>query len=133
MECSSNPFRISVVAAAGWLSVLPPSLLLAASVLRQLQPRQYEPARTISMFFEWVMPHISRASAALLFIGLPGVAVVAGGLTLRSLWHGNETLRQDALAAVSSLQRHLSAAILATATLIGGAILVVVFAHILTD
>jgi hypothetical protein len=133
MQTASHPLRISALAAAGSLLVLPATVLLGAALLRQLQPQQYEPARTISMFFAWVTPHISRAGAALLFVGSPGIAVVAGGLTLRSLWRGNETLRQDTSAALGTLRRHLSVAILASTTLLACAILAAVFVHILTD
>ncbi len=133
MTHASNPFRLSLVAAGEWLLVLPAALLLAAAALRQLQPPAHEPARTISMLFNWAVPHISRSGAALLFIGLPAVVVVIGGATLLRLWRGNETLRQDAVAALASLRRHLVVCILASATLLACAILAAVFAHIITD
>jgi len=101
--------------------------------LRLMQPRQYEPARTSWVIFEWATTHISHAGAGLLFIGLPALAVVVGGLVLWMLWRGNETLRQDLAAALASLGRHLAIAVLATGTLLAGAILAAVLLHIITD
>ncbi len=133
MKYSSNPLRLSLVAAGEWLLVLPATLLLAAAALRQMQPAQHEPARTISLLFNWAVPHISRSGAALLFIGLPGIVAVAGCVMLVRLWRGNETLRQDVSTALASLRRHLVVCILASATLLACAILAAVFAHIITD
>ena len=53
MKNATNSFRLFAVAASEWLLVLPATLLLAGSALRQLQPPQYDPARTIGMIFEW--------------------------------------------------------------------------------
>jgi len=133
MEHPASPSKLFAVALSEWLLVLPATLLLGAAVLRQLQPRQFEPARTSWMVFEWTATNISHAGAALLFLGLPGVAVVAGCAALLLLWRGSETLRQDVRAAVASLRRHLAVAILGTGTLLAGAILAAVLVHILTD
>jgi hypothetical protein len=79
------------------------------------------------------MTHVSRSGAALLFIGLPAIAVVAGFAVLLMVWRGNETLRQDATAVMASLRRHLAIATLGTGTLLAGAILAAVLVHIITD
>jgi hypothetical protein len=129
----ASPSRLFAVALSEWLLVLPASALLAAAALRLLQPRQYEPARTSWVIFEWAAAHISRTDAVVLFLGLPGIAVVAGLATLLLLWHGNETLRQDVMTALASLRRHLAIAILGTGTLLAGAILATVLVHIITD
>ncbi len=133
MQHSASPPKLFAVAIPEWLLVLPPALLLSAAALRFLQPRQYEPARTSWMIFEWTTGHVSHAGAALLFIALPSVAVVGGCAALLWLWRGNETLRQDVTAAVASLRRHLAVAILGTGTLLAGAILAAVLVHIITD
>ena len=109
-----------------------PALLLAA-VVRFLQPREYEPARTSWLIFEWATTHISHAGAAVLFLGLPGIAIVTGCVALLMVWRGNETLRLDVTAVVASLRRHLAIAILGTGMLLGGAILAAVLVHIVTD
>jgi hypothetical protein len=109
------------------------TLLLTAAVLRQLQPRQFEPARTSWGIFEWTATHISLVGAAWLFLVLPAVAVVAGCAGLMLAWRRNETLRQDTSELIACLRRNLAAAILGTGTLLAAAILAAVVAHIITD
>jgi len=133
MNYPARPFKLFAVALWEWLLVLPATLLLAAAALRQLQPRQFEPARTSWVIFEWATTLISRSGAALLFIGLLAIAVVAGFAVLLMVWRGNETLRQDMTAVMASLRRHLAIAILGVGTLLAGAILAAVLVHIITD
>lgn len=129
---ASSP-KLSALAFSEWLLVLPAALLLAAAALRQLQPRQFEPARTSWAIFEWTATHISQAGAALLFLVLPAVAAVAGCVGLMLAWRKSETLRQDTVALLTSLRRQLAAAVLGMGTLLAGAILVAVIIHIITD
>ena len=133
MEHRKNAPKFFAAAFSAWLLVLPAAILLAAAALRLMQPRQYEPARTSWVIFEWAMAHISRAGAALLFIGLPAIAVAVGCAVLLWVWRRNETLRQDVTAVIASLRRHLAIAILGTGTLLAGAILAAVLVHIITD
>src|SRR5260370_17313057 len=86
-------FRLPVVAICEWLLVLPATVLLAAAALRMLQPRQYEPARTSWIIYEWTVTHVSRLGAAPLFIGMPGVVVAPGCLSLLPRWPQHQTLR----------------------------------------
>jgi hypothetical protein len=78
----SGSFRLPIVAISEWLLVLPAAVFLAAAALGILQPRQYEPARTSWIIFEWTATHVSWLGAAILFIGMPGVVVIAGFATL---------------------------------------------------
>lgn len=125
--------KLSVLAVSEWLLVLPATLFLAAALLRQLQPRQFEPARTSWVIFEWTATHISQIGAALLFVVLPAAAVVAGCTGLLLAWRESETLRRDKVGVFTSLGRNLSVAILGAGTLLAGAILAAVIMHIITD
>lgn len=133
MSHAASPSKLFALAVSEWLLVLPATLLLAAAALRQLQPAEHEPARTISMIFSWIGPRISHADAALLFLGLPGIAAIGGCVALLVAWHKSETLRQDTVAVFTSLRRHLAVAILGAGTLLAGAILAAVIVHIITD
>jgi hypothetical protein len=133
MEHHSSSPRILAAAVSEWLLVLPAAVFLAAAALRLLQPRQYEPARTSWILFEWATTHISHTGAALLFIALPAIAVVAGCAMLLLSWRKNETLRQDMASALTSLRHHLAIGVLGTGTLLAGAILVAVLLHIIAD
>jgi len=129
---ASSP-KLSALAVSEWLLVLPATLLLAAATLRQLQPRQFEPARTSWAIFEWTTKHISQAGAAWLFLILPAVALAAGFAGIALAWRRSEALRQDAIAMFASLRRHFALAVLGAGALLAGAILLAVVAHIITD
>lgn len=133
MNHPACPSRLFAWAVSEWLLVLPATLLLGAAALRQLQPAEHEPARTISLIFSWVGPRLSHSDAALLFLGLPGIAAIAGCVAILVAWRKSETLRQDAAAVLTSLRRNLAVAILGTATLLAVAILAAVILHIITD
>jgi hypothetical protein len=133
MKHSTSRFTLLTFAVSEWLLVLPAAVLLAAAALRQLQPPQYEPARTSWLIFEWTTGHISRAGAALLFLGLPGLVVIMGCTALLRIWGENETFRQDVMSAVEVLRRHAAIALMTIATLLAGSILAVAAVHIITD
>lgn len=133
MNQSASQAKLLALAVSEWLLVLPASLVLLAALLRLLQPREYEPARSSWVIFEWVRTHISHSGAALVFIGLPGVAAFAGAVRLWLVWRANETLRQDLSGALASLRRHFAVLILGTGTLVAAVILAAVVAHLITD
>ena|ERR1041384_5017384 len=129
---ASSP-KLSVLALSEWLLVLPAALLLAAAALRQLLPRQFEPSRTAWTVFEWTTTHISHSGAAWLFLVLPAGALAAGFAGMALAWRRSDTLRQDTTAMFASLRRHFVVAALGVGTLLAGAILLAVVAHIITD
>ena len=126
------PSGLSIVAVGEWLIVLPPAVLVAAAALRSLGGRGL-PARTGWVISEWVASHVSRLGAGLVFIGMPAVVVLMGGATLLRVWRGNQELRQDAIAGLAILRRQLAIGLLTIATLLAGAILAAVGAHVITD
>jgi hypothetical protein len=121
------------VAICEWLLVLPATLFLAAAALRILQPRQYEPARTSWFIFEWTATHVSRLGAAILFIGMPGVVVVAGFATLLGNWRPDPALLHDVAMTLAIVRRHLTIGLLTAAVLLAGTILTAVAVHAITD
>lgn len=133
MNRSASRAKLLALAVSEWLLVLPAAVLLAAAALRLVAPRAYEPARTSGVIFAWATTHNSRAQAALLFLGLPGVAVLAGGLALLLVWRRNDALRRDLRAALESLRRHFSVAVLSAGTLLAAVILAAVVRHIMAD
>jgi|ERR1700680_110923 len=129
----SKPFRLPVVAIGEWLMVLPAAVFLTAAAVRLLQPRQYEPAHTSWLIFDWTTTHISRLGAAMLFICMPGIVVLAGCATLVQTWREGQALRHDATLGLTIFRRHLTIGLLTTATLLAAAILIIAVAHLVTD
>jgi hypothetical protein len=128
-----KPSRLPMLAISEWLMVLPATVFLAVAALRLLQPRQYEPAHTSWVIFEWTTTHISRLGAGMLFLGMPGLVVVAGGVTLLRIWHEDQTLRDDAVLGLTIFRRHVATGFLTVATLLGAAILMLAVVHLVTD
>jgi hypothetical protein len=112
------------------MMLLPPSFLLAVSVLRLLQPSRYQPARTSWIILEWTSTNISRLEAAVLFLCLPAVVVSAGLTIVYRFWRGDASLREHAALGLKILRQHLPIGLLATATLLGAAILALVVSHL---
>jgi hypothetical protein len=129
----SKPTRLPIIAMADWLMVLPAAVFLTAAALRLLQPRQYEPAHTSWLIFDWTTTHISRLGAAVLFIGMPSIVVLAGCVTLLQTWREDQALRHDATVALTIFRRHLTIGLLTTATLLAAAIFTFAVAHLVTD
>lgn len=129
----SGSLRFPIVAICDWLLVLPATVFLGTAALRMLQPRQYEPARTSWIIFEWTATHVSRLGAAILFIGMPGAVVVAGFATLLRNWRQDPTLRHDVGMTLAMVRRHLANALLTAAVLLAGTILIAVAVHAVTD
>ena len=69
----------------------------------------------------------------LFLIALPFSAFVIGCATVLRAWRNDPQLRAAARDAIASLRVHLSALLIAGATLLAGAILSVVALHIITD
>ena len=128
-----KPFRLPILAISEWLLVLPATVFLAAASLRLLQPRQYQPARTGWIIFEWTTTHISQIGAAVLFLGMPGLVVVAGCGALLRMWRKDQALRHDVLLGLTVFRRHLATGFVALATLLGAIILALTVAHVITD
>jgi|SRR5437016_8851386 len=126
-------FRLRTIAIWEWLMILPATLLLTAATLRTLQPRQYEPARTSWIIFEWTMTHVSRLGAVILFIGMPGVVVAAGCAALLRNWRKDQALRNDVTMTVAIVRRHFAFGLLTAAVLLAGTILTAVAVHMVTD
>jgi hypothetical protein len=129
---ASKPFRLSILAIQ-WLMVLPAAVFITAAALRLLQPRQYEPAHTSSLIFEWTTTHISQVGAAMLFLAMPGAVVTGGCATLLRIWREDQALRRDAVLGLTIFRRHLAMGLLTTATLLAAAILTFALAHLVTD
>jgi hypothetical protein len=129
----SKSFRFPLLAISEWVMVMPATVFLAVAALRLLQPRQYQPARASWVIFEWTTTHISRLGAAMLFLAMPGLVVVAGCSALLRMWREDQALRHDIVFGLTVFRRHLATGFLAVATLLGGAILALAVAHLITD
>lgn len=131
MAISKSSLRL--LACLEWLMVLPASVFLTAAVLRLLQPREYEPARTSWLIVDWTVRNVSRSGAGVLFLALPALVALIGAATLLRAWGENETLRLDATAAVAALWRHRLIVLLGAGAALALAIIALVVGHSVAD
>lgn len=112
--------------------LLPATVFVAAAVLRLLQPPQFEPARTSWVIFDWTVKHIPDLGAAVLFTGLPGLALLVGGAALLRSWRRDQELRHDGAAALAIIWRQRVVVCLAAVTLLAAALLAFAVGHMVT-
>jgi hypothetical protein len=114
------------------LLIFPAGLFMAALFVRNLQPQQYEPARTAQQIVMWyaARPHIGLWA---LLIALPLAVLVTGCATLLHRWSREAELRQAALETLTTLRAHLGTLLIAGATLAAGGFLAIVALHVASD
>ncbi len=121
-----------VVAVTELLLIFPAALFMTALFVRNLQPLQYEPARTAQRIVTWyaLRPRVGLWG---LLIALPLAVLVTGCLTLLRCWRDDAELRQAARHALAAIRRHMVTLLVAAATVTAGCILAIVALHVLTD
>jgi hypothetical protein len=120
------------VAGLELLLVLPAILFMTALFVRNLQPAQYEPARTAARLVEWFAAQ-PLVGLGVLLIALPLAALFIGSASVVLDWRRDAELRQAALGMVAALRGHLAILSIAIATLTACVILAIVALHVLTD
>ena len=121
-----------ITAGTELLLVFPATLFMAALVVRNFQPGQFEPAHTAQRIVNWYASHTAIGLWVLL-IALPLPVLVTGGVALLRLWNNDADFRRAARESLSILRAYLSEFLLAAATFTATAILAIVALHMITD
>jgi hypothetical protein len=120
------------IATAELLLVFPAALFMTALFLRNIQPQQYEPARSAQRVVDWFAAR-PRLGLAICLTALPLVALVIGGVTVLRGWRQDAQLRQAARETLAAVRRHLATLLIAGATLVAGGVLAIVAVHVIAD
>jgi len=120
------------LAALELLLVFPAVLFMTALFARNVQPLQYEPARTAQRIVDWyaARPHLGLW---VLLIALPLAVLTIGSLTLAHEWRRDQDLRDATHQAIALMRSHASSLLIAGATAAACGILAIVTLHVLTD
>ena len=120
----------SALAATELLLVFPAVLFMTALFVRNLQPQQYEPARSAQRVVDWyaASPHVGLW---VLLIAMPLTVLSIGTVTLMRAWKADADLRSSARQVARILRAHLAIALVAWATLTAGVIVAIVGMHVL--
>lgn len=120
------------LAAAELLLVAPAALFMAALFVRNLQPQQYEPARTAARIVA-LYASSTHVGLWLLLIAMPLLVLIVGSIALLRSWRADSVLRQAAHQAIATLRAHFATFLIACATASAFAILAIVALHLITD
>jgi hypothetical protein len=114
------------------LFIAPAALFMTSLFVRQLQPLQYEPARSAQRVVDWFSAS-PRVGLDICLVALPFAALVIGCATVLRSWRADAELRRATLETLAAIRTHIAALLIAGATLTAGVILAIVGMHMITD
>jgi hypothetical protein len=121
-----------LIATAEMCLVFPAALFMTSLFLRELQPAQYEPARTARRLVDWFSAR-PFLGLDILLIALPLTALVVGSTAVVRSWRTDASLRRAVLGTLVLVRSHLATLLIAGTTLMAGGILAIVAMHMITD
>ncbi|HEV2327089.1 MAG TPA: hypothetical protein VGS10_24330 [Terracidiphilus sp.] len=110
--------------------IFPAALFMTALFVRNVQPQQFEPAHTAQRIVDW---YAARTHLGLwvFLIGFPLAVLAIGCVSLLRNWRSDPALRQAAFECAGMLRRYFAVAVIALATAVSAAILVIVALHLI--
>lgn len=120
------------VAAAEVVLIFPAVLFMSALFMRNVQPKQIEPARTAQAIVMWYAARVHFGLWVLL-MALPFIVFVIGCITLLHSWNEDADLREAAGKTFAAIRAHLAVMVIAIATLTSAGVLAIIGLHVLTD
>lgn len=120
-----------VVATLELTLIFPAVLFMTALFVRNLQPQEFEPARTAERIVAW---YAARPHLGLWFLltGFPLGVLLIGCVSLARSWRSDPELRVAALAWAGILQRYFALFLIALAAAASAGILGIVALHLIT-
>ena len=123
--------RSRVIAVMELVLIFPAVLFMTALVLRNLQPPQYEPARSAQQLVMWYAGRMW--TLWFLLLGLPLIVLVSGCAELLRSYNRDIVLPLTSQKSLAMARAHLSSLFIAATTLIAGVILAIVVLHVLAN
>jgi len=114
------------------LLIFPAGLFMTALFVRNLQPSQYEPARSAQRIVDWFSARTGLGLYVCLMM-LPLAALVIGLASVVRTWRRDPEFRQATLRIVGAVRTHVASLLIAAVTVIAGGILGIVALHVITD
>jgi hypothetical protein len=123
--------RARIIATMELVLIFPAALFMTALVLRNLQPLQYEPARSAQQLVMWYADRMW--TLWVLLSGLPFIVLVSGCAELLRRWNRDSVLALISQRSLAVVRAHLASLFIAATTLIAGVILAIVVLHVLAN
>lgn len=124
-------FTNDVIAAWALLLVGPAVLFVTALFVRRVPPPGSQPARTAERIVRWYAAHPQLGLWGFLFL-LPLSSFLLGIAALLRTWGDNAELRHYTWRALAAIPAHWPAFSIGAATLVAGALLVMITAHLMS-
>ena len=116
-----------LIAAAQLVLLFPAALFMAALVVRELRPLQYEPAHSAQQLVMWYAARMW--TLWVLLLALPMMVLISGGGTLLRNWNRDAAVTQNVRQALAAVRGRLATLLIAATTLAAAAILAIVILH----
>jgi hypothetical protein len=123
--------RTRVIAVLELVLIFPAALFMTALMLRNLQPLQYEPARSAQQLVMWYAGRMW--TLWVLLLGLPFIVLVSGCAELLRSWNRDIILPLTSRKSLAMVRAHSASLFLAATTLIAGVILAIAVLHVLAN
>lgn len=123
--------RTRVIAVVELMLIFPAVLFMTALMLRNLQPLQYEPARSAQQLVMWYAGRMW--TLWFLLLGLPLIVLVSGCAELLRSYNRDIVLPLTSQEPLAMVRAHLSSLFIAAITLMAGVILAIVVLHVLAN
>ena len=123
--------RTRVIAIMELVLIFPAVLFMTGLVVRNLQPLQYEPARSAQQLVMWYAGRMW--TLWFLLLGLPLIVFVSGCAELLRSYNRDVVLPLTSQKSLAMVRAHLSSLFIAATTLIAGVILAIVVLHVLAN
>ena len=123
--------RTRIIAVMELALIFPAALFMTALMLRNLQPLQYEPARSAQQLVMWYAGRMW--TLWVLLLGLPFIVLVSGCAELLRSWNRDIILPLTSRKSLAMVRAHLASLFLAATTLIAGVILAIAVLHVLAN
>jgi len=120
-----------LIAAAQLVLLFPAALFMAALVVRELRPLQYEPAHSAQQLVMWYAARMW--TLWVLLLALPMMVLISGGGTLLRNWNRDAAVTQNVRQALAAVRGRLSTIFVAVETLAAAGILVIVVLHMMAN
>src|SRR5690242_2909517 len=121
--------RLIATLQAGLL--FPAALFMAALVVRELRPLQYQPARSAHQLVMWYAGRVW--TLWILLLALPLTVLGMGCATLFRNWNHEMALAQNVRQSLAAIRANVATLLVATTTVAAAGILVIVVLHMLAD
>ena len=123
--------RARVIAVMEVVLIFPAVLFMTALALRNLQPLQYEPARSAQQLVMWYAGRMW--TLWFLLFGLPLIVLVSGCAELLRSYNRDVVLPLTSQKSLAMVRAHLSSLFIAATTLMAVVILAIVVLHVLAN